>query len=72
MKLAVVAQKQDPDVIVYLEEILARARTGEITGVMIMAQDGKGVAFRHAGLKDRFELLGWLSHTMHNLQTDAP
>jgi hypothetical protein len=61
----------DPDVVEYLQRALDEAKAGEITGVMILAQDPDGVRYGLAGIKDRFAVIGWLSHAMHKLQADA-
>lgn len=60
----------DPDVIARIEDVLEAAKAGEIHGVMILSQDAGGVRYTLAGIKDRFSVLGWLSHAMHRLQTD--
>lgn len=60
----------DPDVIDILERALQQAKDGELNGVMVLKQDPGGVAYAVAGIKDRFTVLGWLSHAMHRLQTD--
>ena len=68
-----IERKPDPEVISFLDDALAKARKGEITGVLIISQDvGKWASYSHAGLKDRFHVLGYLSHAMHQLQTDKP
>lgn len=53
-----------------LEEVLAKVRAGDIHGVLVLSQDKTGIAYNIAGIKDRFEVLGWLSHAMHKLQSD--
>lgn len=63
-------RKPDPDVVTYLERVLEAARAGEITGVLILAQDAGGVSYGIAGLEGRYTVLGFLSHAMHRLQTD--
>lgn len=60
----------DPDVVRLLEEALVDARSGNMTGVMLLKQDPEGIAYATAGVEDRFAVLGWLSHAMHRLQTD--
>ena len=60
-----------PEVVEYLEEQLERARKGDMTGVLMVSQDGNGdVWYTVAGIKDRMTVLGVLSHAMHKLQTD--
>lgn len=59
---------QEPEVIEFLEETLARARAGEITGVLILEQGPKHVYYAVAGVKNRLEQLGFLSAAMHKLQ----
>lgn len=60
----------DPDIVRFLEDELANAKAGKTTGILVLVQDPEGVAYRVVGIKDRFEILGWLSHAMHLLQTD--
>lgn len=62
----------DPDVVRFIEQVLERAKAGEISGVLMLSQDTEGVAYGIAGIKDRFTVLGWLSHAMHKLQDDEP
>lgn len=64
------ARKPDTEVVALLERALQRAQAGEITGVLLLSQDGNGVAYGIAGLRDRFTQLGFLSHAMHRLQSD--
>lgn len=61
----------DPDVIKFLEETLDGARKGDVTGVLLLVQDANGVAYRVAGIKDRFKITGFLYHAMHLLQTEV-
>lgn len=61
----------DPEVVRYLEEALAEAKAGKLSGVLILQQDAEGLAYAVAGVKDRFALIGWLSHAIHKLQTDV-
>lgn len=63
-------READPDVVGFLEKALQKAKDGEITGVLILAQDPSGVAYSLAGIKERFTVLGWLSHAMYQLQSD--
>lgn len=60
----------DDELVEMLEKTLAEAKDGEISAVMLLAQDCNGVRYRLYGIKDRFQVLGWLSHMMHRLQTD--
>lgn len=65
------AREPDPDLIRYLEAALERARSGEIVGVLMLQQDVTGcVRYTIANIKDRFKVLGFLSHAMHSLQED--
>ena len=67
----IVEDKPDPDAVAYLEGILADVKRGEVMGVLIMTQyKGGALRYQCAGLKDRWNILGWLSHAMHNLQRD--
>lgn len=63
--------KSDPNVADWLEEYAAEAREGRLTGfVMLRQTKGGAVTFTCVGMKDRFSLLGMLSHLMHQLQED--
>lgn len=60
----------DGEVIKKLEAALDRARAGETHGVLLLEQDKAGCKYVCAGLKNRFELIGFLSHAIHQLQAD--
>jgi hypothetical protein len=60
----------DPDVVDILERALEKAKSGEINGVLVLSQDPNAISYAIAGVKERFTVLGWLSHAMHRLQTD--
>lgn len=61
----------DPDLVRMLEATLAQAKAGEATGILLLVQDRDGgVAYKLAGIRDRFLHLGLLSHAMHRLQAD--
>jgi hypothetical protein len=70
-KLHALAKQTEPEIIRYLEELLARAHAGELTGIAVLAQDGQGVDYHTAGLKDRYTQSGFLFHLMYRLQSDA-
>ena len=59
------------EVVEELEAALERARSGETTGILLLEQDRDGASYFTAGLRDRFNKLGILSHAMHKLQTDG-
>ena len=67
-EIKVLARPQEPEVIQYLEELLAKARTGEVNGILIVAQSSSHVHHYYAGIKDRASVLGYLSIAMHRLQ----
>ncbi len=59
------------EVVKYLEETLAQAKAGDITGVLIVTEDTeRGVAYCVAGIGDRMKVLGTMSHAMYKLQSD--
>jgi hypothetical protein len=60
----------DPDLVRVLEEALARARSGELTGVLLLEQLSNNCRYSIVGLRGRFEKLGMLAHAMHKLQDD--
>lgn len=61
----------DPDVVVFLEETLAKAKTGEVSGVLLVEQDRQGgVAYSVAGVTNRYMVSGLLFHALHKLQSD--
>lgn len=70
MQLRKIERRQDPDIVSVLEEILARARAGEVTGLVLVAQDACGVEYRVVGIRNRWEKIGLLSHAIHKLQDD--
>lgn len=59
--------KANPDVIDLLEAALVKARSGEVTGVVILLRDDSGLGHYHAGIDDRFEAIGYLHHAIHKL-----
>lgn len=63
--------KPNEEVVRGLEEALERARQGETTGILLVEQDRDGASYFIAGMRDRFQKLGVLSHAMHKLQTDG-
>lgn len=62
----------EPKVLLFAEELLADVKAGKVVGLMILKQDSKGTTYQSAGLKHRFEILGYLSHAMDKLQRDDP
>lgn len=68
--VAIFKRPVDPDVVAYLKDMLARAESGDVTGVLVVAQEGEGVTYTIAGIRDRMTVLGYLSHAMHKLQSD--
>jgi hypothetical protein len=61
-----------PDVVEYLQEVLDKARVGEVSGVLIVSQGPGGISYCVAGLKDRLLISGWLFHAIYRLQSDGP
>lgn len=54
-----------------LENMLTDVRNGEILGLVAVSQDKSGAAyFACHGIKDRWHVLGFLSHLMFKLQKD--
>lgn len=71
MKVVPLGVEPDVGMIEHLEELLKRARAGEIMGVLTVAQDTMGAAqYSVQNMRNRFEILGYLSHAMHQLQSD--
>lgn len=61
----------NPDVVKFLEEALVDAKSGELTGIVLIDQtrDGK-VGYATAGVTDRYKVAGYLFHALHKLQAD--
>lgn len=54
--------KPDPDVIAVFERLLEQAKSGELTGGLVLAQDTVGgVTYEVVGIADRFKVLGFLT-----------
>lgn len=68
------AKKPEPnkEVVEFLEEALARAKLGEVAGILLLEQDSNGgaVSYSTSGIKDRFRTTGFLHHAIFKLQTD--
>lgn len=59
----------DPDVLTYLAQALEDAKAGKLTGVLLVTQQQDGAAqYSIAGIKDRFTVLGYLTHALYKLQ----
>lgn len=65
-----IVSKPVPDVIKFLELALEEAKSGAITGVLILTQNQNVVRYSQTGIKDRFTTLGLLYHAMHKLLDD--
>lgn len=72
IQLAKIEPKPDLEIVARLEELLARAKSGEDFGFLILTQDKSGITYNVAGVRDRYKVLGWLSHAMYKLQSDGP
>lgn len=60
----------DPDMLGYTEEVLARVKSGEVSGILIITQSASGTTITNAGLTNRMLLSGILYHALHKLQSD--
>lgn len=71
-KLAVIPPPQaDPELLAFAENLVADIKSGEITGFVGVRQTKTGSAqYITVGVKERFTMLGFLSHLMHKLQSD--
>ena len=59
------------DVVKFLEQALADAQSGELTGIVLLDQMRNGkVGYATAGIADRYKVSGYLFHALHKLQTD--
>lgn len=65
--LTVKERQADPDTVQLLEEVLARAKSGETRGVLVLEQSTHTTSYSTTGLKDRYSLIGYLQCAMHNL-----
>lgn len=72
MQLQKFERPVDRDLVAFLEEALENARSGELTGILLVDQmrDGK-VGYATAGITDRYKVAGYLFHALHKLQSDA-
>lgn len=60
----------DPTTVRILESALEDVRSGKTVGVVLIEASNDGVChFATNGMKNRFELLGYLAHMMHKLQS---
>jgi hypothetical protein len=64
-------KRSPPEVVEFLEAVLERARAGELTGVLILAQDSKGLSYSVAGINDRYVVTGWLMHAIVKLNSST-
>jgi hypothetical protein len=69
--LPTVASVQPPEIVVILQDLLERARSGEITGMVAttVCDDG-GVVFVSAGMSDVYQAAGLVLHQLLNLLQD--
>jgi hypothetical protein len=69
--LATVKPRVDAGTVELLEEALAMAKEGMVTGVTLcIERNDRSVAYSHAGITDRWKLSGMLYHALHKLQSD--
>jgi hypothetical protein len=62
----------DRSVVAKLEEILAEAKKGEITGFAMVTQDQvRAASYITQGLNDRYTITGYLFHLLWKLQRDG-
>lgn len=61
------ADLSNPDVIQVLEEALARAKSGETKGILLLENDGTRTTYSTTGLKDRYHTVGFLQCAIHGL-----
>lgn len=69
-ELVALKRDADPLIVEYLEAVLTEAREGKTTGVLILAQDAEGLRYSIAGITERFEVIGWLSHAIYKLNSE--
>lgn len=64
-----IVRNVDPDVVNYLEEMLRDAKDGKITGFAAVSRSNGACEFTNAGIPNRFELTGYLTHLIYKLQS---
>lgn len=72
VKALKIAEKPvDAELVQHLEEALAEAKSGEMTGVLMLAQEPDGTcSYSVVGIHDRFRVTGYLFKMLHRLQYD--
>lgn len=61
----------DEELVGLIKDTLARIESGEVNGcVLVIQKKGGGAEYNCLGIEDRWKTLGFLSHTMHKLQTN--
>jgi hypothetical protein len=58
-----------PEVVEMAEEILESAKSGELRSLLYLAEidGGAGVRYASSAVRNRFEILGFLSRIMHKI-----
>ena len=69
-KIRQLEQQVDPKVVEFLEDRLAAAKRGEITGILILSDEAGAYDFKTIGLRDRMRVIGFLSHAAYKCQDD--
>ena len=59
--------KTDPGVIEILEGLLKDAREGNLIGVVVASKNKDACFYSTAGLRDRYETIGYLHHMIFKL-----
>lgn len=67
MNISIVERKTDPGVMQTLEEVMARVRAGETTGIALLEVSPTEVTCSIQGIDDRWRVLGILTHLLHKL-----
>ena len=68
--LAAITPKTDPDVIEILEGLLKDAKDGKLIGVVVATKQKDACYYSTAGMRDRYETIGYLHHMIFKLHQE--
>jgi hypothetical protein len=70
MAIVEIKREVNQTVVEILEKALANVRAGDTVGVLLLEKKVDVCSWSNAGLKDRFEVIGYLEHAKHRMQGD--
>lgn len=67
MPIEVLKPRVDPAVVEFLESALDKAKSGEVSGIVLVERTATDLIYSSVGIPDRWLAVGVLTHAIHKL-----